>query len=274
MNTPACSAEEGTHDLSAPMPQRSATSQLSRGGRRSTYHSPAIIPKTLIPDQYKPSFVTTTTQPYLTRSSVACLMVLIMVTEDHDSLRLPPNSLQPFLIRTSFLLASRRPASGRRQWAPISAFHGSSLLGYRYRFIPKEVRKVSPSPSFALAPLGQRINDAIPSDEFSLHNVPVDNAISFISQHGPGAYLAKVDIKSAFRNYQVRWKNWPLLYSNPQHRVGQQVLLTAGSLAFVQARSSSTPRPALANAWTQSAAKQGYSQNELADLQDILRQCT
>ena len=39
----------------------------------------------------------------------------------------------------------------------------------------------------------------------------VDNAISLITQHGPGAYLAKVDVKSAFRTCPVRREDWSLL---------------------------------------------------------------
>ena len=149
-----------------------------------------------------------------------------MVTEDHGSVLLPPNSPLPFLISTSFLLTFRRPASSRRQWAQISAFRGSSLLWYRY--IPKEVRKVSPRPSFAFAPLGQSVNAGIPSDEFSLHCVPVDNAISFICQHRPGAYFAKVWHQECVPQLPGSLEG----LASPQHRVGRQKTTSSGFFGF------------------------------------------
>ena len=59
--------------------------------------------------------------------------------------------------------------------------------------------------------MDQSVNDGISSEEFSLQYVTVDNAISLITQHGPGAYLAKVDVKSAFRTCPVRREDWSLL---------------------------------------------------------------
>ena len=61
------------------------------------------------------------------------------------------------------------------------------------------------------APEGSSINDGIPSDDFSLHYVTVDDAIRLIFTHGTGAYLAKADLKSAFRLCPVAKDDWHLL---------------------------------------------------------------
>ena len=46
---------------------------------------------------------------------------------------------------------------------------------------------------------------------FSLYYSSVDEATAILSQLGPGALLAKVDLKSAFRMVPVRREDWELL---------------------------------------------------------------
>ena len=67
-------------------------------------------------------------------------------------------------------------------------------------------------------PDGDSINFHIPKDEYSLHYVTVDKAISIIKQLGPGTLLGKVDIEEAFRIIPVHPDDWHLL---GMHWVGQ-----------------------------------------------------
>ena len=49
------------------------------------------------------------------------------------------------------------------------------------------------------APTGHSINDHIRKEDFALHYSLVDDATDILTKLGKGAYLAKVDLKSAFR---------------------------------------------------------------------------
>ena len=60
-------------------------------------------------------------------------------------------------------------------------------------------------------PQGDSINDHIPKDPFSLSYVRVDDAISIIQSLGKGAFMAKTDLKSAFRLIPVHPDDWNLL---------------------------------------------------------------
>ena len=61
------------------------------------------------------------------------------------------------------------------------------------------------------APPGSSVNDHISSEDFTLHYTTIDDAVQLISSHAPGAMLAKVDLKSAFRMVPVRRQDWELL---------------------------------------------------------------
>ena len=61
------------------------------------------------------------------------------------------------------------------------------------------------------APTGSSINDYISKDEFSLHYTSVDEAVQILLALGPGAQMAKVDLKSAFRMIPVHPEDWELL---------------------------------------------------------------
>ena len=61
------------------------------------------------------------------------------------------------------------------------------------------------------APAGQSINDFIDPHEYSLQYKTVDDAIQMCQELGPGALMAKVDLKSVFRLCPVRQENWHLL---------------------------------------------------------------
>ena len=60
-------------------------------------------------------------------------------------------------------------------------------------------------------PLGDSINNHFPKDPYSLQHVRVDDAISILKSLGPGAYMAKTDLKSAFRIMPIHPDDWNLL---------------------------------------------------------------
>ncbi len=61
------------------------------------------------------------------------------------------------------------------------------------------------------APSGHSINDGINPEEFSLSYHTIDDAIRILLSLGPGALMAKADLKNAFRLCPVHPLDWPLL---------------------------------------------------------------
>ncbi|CAB3988531.1 Hypothetical predicted protein [Paramuricea clavata] len=53
------------------------------------------------------------------------------------------------------------------------------------------------------SPAGHSVNDGIPKDPYSLHFVKVDDAIRALVDMGPGALMAKFDVKAAYRNIPI-----------------------------------------------------------------------
>ena len=53
------------------------------------------------------------------------------------------------------------------------------------------------------SPTGCSVNDGIDPEEFTLHYITVDQVIQLVSQFGPGALMAKFDVKAAYRNVLV-----------------------------------------------------------------------
>ena len=53
------------------------------------------------------------------------------------------------------------------------------------------------------SPRGSSVNDGINSDEFSMHYVKLDQIISMVAKHGPGAMMAKFDVEAAYRNIAI-----------------------------------------------------------------------
>ena len=69
------------------------------------------------------------------------------------------------------------------------------------------------------APGGQSINDFISKEDFSLHYSSVDDATSILSELGKGAFLAKLDLKAAFRMVPVHKTDWELLVSTGSRHI-------------------------------------------------------
>ena len=61
------------------------------------------------------------------------------------------------------------------------------------------------------SPAGNSVNDGVPADQFSLHYISIDDAIESIMSSPQPVYLAKLDIKSAFRQIPVRAEDHSLL---------------------------------------------------------------
>ena len=55
------------------------------------------------------------------------------------------------------------------------------------------------------------LNANIPIEEFTLQYIRIDDAIALILKHGPGCYMTKTDIESAFRIIPVHPDDWELL---------------------------------------------------------------
>ena len=61
------------------------------------------------------------------------------------------------------------------------------------------------------APFGCSINDFIDPEAVTLSYTTIDHAVQISHQLGPGAFLAKIDLKRAFRQCPVRQADWHLL---------------------------------------------------------------
>lgn len=60
-------------------------------------------------------------------------------------------------------------------------------------------------------PDGDSLNDHIPKDPYALQYVRVDDAIRILKSLGPGSFMAKTDLKSAFRLIPIHPDDWHLL---------------------------------------------------------------
>ena len=55
------------------------------------------------------------------------------------------------------------------------------------------------------SPSGHSVNNGIPKDQFSLQYVTMNTAIQKLVKLGPGAFMAKFDVKAAYRNVAIHW---------------------------------------------------------------------
>ena len=84
-------------------------------------------------------------------------------------------------------------------------------------------------------PQGHNINDYIPKDSFSLTYVRVDDAIHILKTLGKGAFMAKTDLKSAFRLIPIHPEDWSLLgiYWQSQYYVDMHLPFGLRSAPFL-----------------------------------------
>ncbi len=92
-------------------------------------------------------------------------------------------------------------------------------VGWRVRLIPLQSSHLHISPFGVIpkkhqlgkwrlildlsSPHGHSVNDRIPKDPYSLKYVTVDDAICSLVDLGPGALMAKFDVKAAYRNIPI-----------------------------------------------------------------------
>ena len=100
---------------------------------------------------------------------------------------------------------SRRHTSGPFHIPPFQPFHCSPLGA-----VPKKdgTHRIILDLS---SPRGQSVNEGISRQEFSVRYSLFDEAIQLVRMLGRGCFLAKIDIKPAFRLCPVRPSQWPLL---------------------------------------------------------------
>ena len=60
-------------------------------------------------------------------------------------------------------------------------------------------------------PHGSSVNDGIHYEHSTVSYSTIDDAIKLIKQLGPGFFIAKTDIKNAFRLLLIQPKDYPLL---------------------------------------------------------------
>ena len=77
-------------------------------------------------------------------------------------------------------------------------------------------------------PEGDSINDHIPKEPYSLQYVRVDDAIRILQTLGPGSFMAKTDLKSAFRLIPIHPDDWNLLEIYWQSRYYVDLFLLFG----------------------------------------------
>ncbi|MCP4942353.1 MAG: hypothetical protein GY924_10310, partial [Planctomycetaceae bacterium] len=82
------------------------------------------------------------------------------------------------------------------------------------------------------APRGQSINDAIPEECYRTSYDKFDLAVAMVRQVGPGAWMAKIDLKSAFKHIVVRPDQWHLLGMHLDDEEGERGLYFDATLPF------------------------------------------
>ena len=96
--------------------------------------------------------------------------------------------------------------AGPFQSPPLSPFWVSPL-GVVPKKVPGEFRLIH----YLSFPKGSSVNDGIPSEHTSVHYATIDGAIKLIRSAGPACFLAKTDIKNAFRIIPIHPNDYNLL---------------------------------------------------------------
>lgn len=99
-----------------------------------------------------------------------------------------------------------RRIAGPFQQAPFSPMFFSPI-GIVPKKTPNKFRMIH----HLSYPEGASINDAIPHEKSTVSYASIDDAVRLIKSFGPGCYLAKTDIESAFRIIPIHPSNYHLL---------------------------------------------------------------
>lgn len=95
---------------------------------------------------------------------------------------------------------------GPFQTAPFPVFRTSPI-----GIVPKKTANDFRLIHHLSYPRGSSINDSIPDDCASVHYATINDAVNILKKLGAGCYLAKTDIKSAFRIISAHPLDYPLL---------------------------------------------------------------
>ncbi|MCP3664903.1 MAG: hypothetical protein GY696_20805, partial [Gammaproteobacteria bacterium] len=82
------------------------------------------------------------------------------------------------------------------------------------------------------APRGQSINEAIPEECYRTSYDKFDLAVAMVRRVGPGAWMVKIDLKSAFKHIVVRPDQWHLLGMHLDNEEGERGLYFDATLPF------------------------------------------
>ncbi len=103
----------------------------------------------------------------------------------------------------------RKPLFGEFQCSPVAA-------------VPKGISDIRLIHNLS-APKGRSINDGIPDEFAAMDYDRFDSAMDMVRKVGRGAWMAKVDLKAAFKHILVRPDQWHLLglhLDSPDRRKG------------------------------------------------------
>ena len=124
-----------------------------------------------------------------------------LITPNLPSATLSPASVSEYL---------RAECAAGRMAGPYTYLPFAHLRCSGVGLVPKKSGKLRLIMHLS-APAGRSINDGISTDDYSLHYVTIDDAVKLMHKYGPGALLAKVDLRNAFRLCPVAPSDWPLL---------------------------------------------------------------
>ena len=78
-------------------------------------------------------------------------------------------------------------------------------------------------------PPGSSVNDFIPEDYSSVHYASINDTISVVKRKGAGCFMAKTDVKSAFRIIPIHPDDFPLLGMKWQNYFDRRLLMGCSS---------------------------------------------
>ena len=122
---------------------------------------------------------------------------------------LPPANGQPQIIEANLLdEVQLGRIAGPFQFPPFENFQIHPL-----GLVPKKNSEKWRTIFHLSYPKGssESLNACIPIEDFTLQYIRIDDAISLVLEHGPGCFMTKTDIQSAFRIIPVHPEDWELL---------------------------------------------------------------
>ena len=203
----------------------------SAGTLMSVEHASAVIPRPSAPNAFRTNDFSPLTEGIVSPVNVDLLEHLLEAHPDRSLVSFvvsgfrvgfdigfvgefrysnPPNLLSarnnPRPVTAAILKeVQRRHASGPFLHPPFLTLHCSPLGA-----VPKKDGSTRIILDLS-SPRGNAINEGIPKEAFTVRYSSFDDAVDLIRSLGKGSYMAKMDIKHAFRLCPVRQDQWCLL---------------------------------------------------------------